>query len=354
MPNRAVVMSGGGSKGAFEVGALDYLINDSRLDFQVIAGVSTGSLNSVVLAQASSFEDLKRAHADLKELWFGIKGNNDIYNGRFLGKVLLFLSKNSIYDSKPLLEKLRKNVSPDRVARSRKELRIGAVSLETGDFSEIDQAQPNLLDWTLASSSMPLFFPPVPIGKEHYVDGGVRTITPLRAAFSALKGLDAHTDSEALDEMYVILASPLTVEAAEPKWKTGLDVGKRAAAILVNTIYREDLDYALTINESVRGYRVLRDAIAGHLGPLTADSILVAAKYPYRPPNYREVRLWTIVPDREFSESLEFDPKKIRVAFEAGREAAKDKLDATAITALLKRTSPMKEIRAAEVLAKTA
>ena len=56
MPNRAVVMSGGGSKGAFQAGALDYLIQDQGLDFQVIAGVSTGSLNSVVLSQASSFD----------------------------------------------------------------------------------------------------------------------------------------------------------------------------------------------------------------------------------------------------------------------------------------------------------
>src|ERR1041384_7926549 len=123
MPNRAVVMSGGGSKGAFQVGALDYLIHDLSLDFQVIAGVSTGSLNSVVLAQASSFDELKEAHQKLKELWFGIKGNQDIYTSRFLGKVLLFLSKNSIDDPKPLMEKLRASVSPDRVARSRKELR---------------------------------------------------------------------------------------------------------------------------------------------------------------------------------------------------------------------------------------
>ena len=42
MPNRAVVMSGGGAKGAFQVGALDYLIQDLGLDFQVIAGVSDG------------------------------------------------------------------------------------------------------------------------------------------------------------------------------------------------------------------------------------------------------------------------------------------------------------------------
>jgi NTE family protein len=354
MPNRAVVMSGGGSKGAFQVGALDYLIHDLSLDFQVIAGVSTGSLNSVVLAQASSFEELKEAHQKLKELWFGIQGNHDIYTSRFLGKILLFLSKNSIDDPKPLMEKLRASVSPDRVARSRKELRIGAVNLETGDFSEVDQAQPNLLDWVLASSSMPLFFPPVAIGKDHYVDGGVRSLTPLRPAFQALKGLDPNPDPDRPDEMVVILASPLTIEPAEPKWKTGLDVGKRAATILINQIYRDDLDYALTINESVRGYRELRNAIADQLGPRSADALLAAVPYPFRPPDYREVRISTIVPDREYSESLEFDPQKIRAAFDAGREAASRMRNGEATMALLEETSPVKEVRAAELLARSA
>ena len=355
MPNRAVVMSGGGSKGAFQVGALDYLIHDQNLDFQVIAGVSTGSLNSVILSQASSFEELKKIHLQLKDLWFGIKSEDDIYSKRFLGKILLLVSKNSMYDPKPLLEMLRRNASPDKIARSRKELRIAAVSLETGNYCEVDQAQPNLLDWTLASCSMPLFFPPVQIGREHYVDGGVRSVTPLQGAFSALKELNPNGQGELPDEMYVILASPLHAARDDQNWKTGLHVGKRAAGILVNQIYREDLDYALTINEAVRGYRELRNAVAGHLGPLGADSLLAGIQYPYRPPRYREVRIMTVVPSQEFSEPLQFEPKRIRAAFEAGREAAKNRLDAGALRALLDKTDPRKEIRATEpLMARTA
>jgi len=354
MSNRAVVMSGGGSKGAFQVGALDYLIQEQGLDFQVIAGVSTGSLNSVVLSQASSFEELKGYHHGLKELWFGIQSSNDIYSKRFLGKILLFLSKNSMFDSRPLLEMLRKNASPDKIARSRKELRLGAVSLESGDFVEIDQSQPNILDWTLASSSMPLFFPPVTIGKEHFVDGGVRSITPLQGAFAALKQLTPGAANEFPDEMYVLLASPLGAAQETKSWKTGLGVGQRAAGILVNQIYRDDLDYAMTINEAVRGYRELRNAVAGHLGPLTADALLAGVKYPYRPPQYREVRIWTVVPKEEFSDSLQFEPKLIRAAFEAGREAAKNKLDEAALRSLLEATSPRRELRTPAPLARTA
>src|SRR5258706_10411570 len=100
---------------------------------------------------------------------------------------------------------------------------------------------------------MPLFFAPGAIGEEHFVDGGVRSITPLQGAFAALKRLSPNGPGELPDEMYVILASPLGAPRENKKWKTGLEVGQRAAGILVNQIYREDLDYALTINEAVRG-----------------------------------------------------------------------------------------------------
>lgn len=354
MPNRAVVMSGGGAKGAFQVGALDYLIHDLGLDFQVIAGISTGSLNAVVLSQASSFEELKKAHEQLKELWFGIRSDRDIYNNRFLGKLLVLLNKNSMYDPKPLLEKLRRHVSLERIVASRKSLRIGAVSLESGDYREVDQNQPHLLEWTLASSSMPLFFPPVPVEGEHLVDGGVRSITPLEGAFSALKQLSPNGPPDPSDEMYVILASPLTIQPERKEWKSGLQVGARAAGILVNQIYREDLDYALMVNEAVGGYGRLRAALISALGAAAAEALLAKVAYRFRPPDYREVRLWTIVPSVEFAEPLQFEPQRIRAAFDAGREAARNRLNEEHLRDLIVRTSPHRTPMPAEILARIA
>ena len=39
MAKKALVMSGGGAKGAFQLGAVDYLITEGGLDFDVISGV---------------------------------------------------------------------------------------------------------------------------------------------------------------------------------------------------------------------------------------------------------------------------------------------------------------------------
>ena len=75
---RALVMSGGGAKGAFELGAIDYLVNDLKLDFDVISGVSTGSLNAAMLAQGRGYEGLKAQLRDLKREWFNLKKSDII------------------------------------------------------------------------------------------------------------------------------------------------------------------------------------------------------------------------------------------------------------------------------------
>src|SRR5207245_1660047 len=46
--NRALVLSGGGLKGAFQAGAVYHLIVQRRCDFREFAGVSVGSLNAVI------------------------------------------------------------------------------------------------------------------------------------------------------------------------------------------------------------------------------------------------------------------------------------------------------------------
>ena len=49
---RALVLSGGGLKGAFEAGAVYYLVIHRGCDFHDFAGVSVGALNAGILAQA--------------------------------------------------------------------------------------------------------------------------------------------------------------------------------------------------------------------------------------------------------------------------------------------------------------
>ena len=75
-PRRALVLAGGGARGAFQVGMLDHLVNEADLDVQILRGVSVGALNSVFLAQApvggspaDSLANLKEQTRALLDLW---------------------------------------------------------------------------------------------------------------------------------------------------------------------------------------------------------------------------------------------------------------------------------------------
>jgi NTE family protein len=332
MTRRAVVLSGGGSRGAFEVGALDYLIRDRHLEFDVIAGVSTGSLNAVMLAQGAGAAGLLAQLDALKGVWFNIRSHRDIYTKPFLGEILAFVWRQSIYNPRPIREKIRRQVSPERLRASGRQLRIGAVALETGAYRQVTQDDAAIREWTLASSSMPLMLPPVPIGSEHAVDGGVRNVTPLADALEALRQLGAAGDPEP-PELYLVVAQPFTIPRREPKWPNGKTILRRGVDIMVGEIFREDVRQAITVNRSVEAYGEIRRELAQRLGDAEAKRLL--RRLPYRPPEYLRVTLFAVVPTEWYSDDLEFDPAKIRRAFEAGRAAAASPLDETALERLL-------------------
>ncbi len=324
MTQRALVMSGGGAKGAFELGAVDYLVNDRGQDFDVIAGVSAGALHASVLAQGRGLDGLRQQVAVLKEQWFAITGPGDNFVPRVLGieilsEALAFVLTTSVYDPAPLRRRLAAFVSDQRLADSGKEFRIGVVSLESGQFVPVDQRRPGAASWTLASASIPLAFPPVRSGSESFVDGGVRNITPFRDAFRALKDVGA-ADGDL--EMTFVLASPLAPlpSMAGTSWRSGSQIALRAVDILTDQILREDVRYALDVSASVRAYVALETQL-GQPRPAALSA------FPFRPPKYRDVRLRGIVPDQSYMDTLDFDPAKIRRAFEGGRAAARHPLD---------------------------
>ena len=49
--NLAIVLSGGGAKGAFQAGVLDALITDRKVSFDIAVGTSTGAIQATAVAQ---------------------------------------------------------------------------------------------------------------------------------------------------------------------------------------------------------------------------------------------------------------------------------------------------------------
>ena len=206
---RALVLSSGGAKASWQVGACEHLIAERRYWFDVIAGVSAGAVNGTTLAQAHDANELEAELEHLRSVWFGLR-DSDVYRWRWRGALEMALGKRaSLYDTSPLRRVLEEHIDPPRVASSPIRLRIGYVDLLSGQYRTASNDHPALRDAVQASCSLPLVFPPVPLenGQELGVDGAVRRSTPLSDALNALAEWPRSGDEP--DEVWAVIPDPL-------------------------------------------------------------------------------------------------------------------------------------------------
>ncbi len=346
---RALLLAGGGARGSFQVGMLEELVVNQKLDFQILRGVSVGALNAAFLAQApsgsNSQEELAQRVLQLKEVWqTEIEGNQSIYAER-AGFPGLALGADSLYSLEPLKALINRHISVQALKTSGRDFAVGVVSLVSGTYSECSPQEfpDDFMDHFLASASIPVVFPFVDIkGRDALVDGGVRNITPLSTVFRA---------DPPPDEIFVLLTSRFppgvkgvpdsTAEEEDYKqWDdnwlgtavNGIDVLKRTIDILTDEICLDDLRGALRWNEVARSIQQLTFEGSG-----TSDRIrttILEAKNALVKANKRFVRLHVLAPRIWFDESrqkgernsaIDFSPTLIKQAIAHGLIMAKDR-----------------------------
>lgn len=175
---RALVLSGGAAKGAYQVGVLKKWIGEQGCDYDIMCGVSVGAINVAALAQSpmgSSQEGLER----LERFWLDIDQGSIIQRWKPFGR-LHSLNKPSAYDANPLFKLLEDNIDVDLIKASGRRLAVGAVCIETGEFKYGRENTPDFVKWVQASASYPFFMQPIEIGGKQWCDGGLRHMTPLR------------------------------------------------------------------------------------------------------------------------------------------------------------------------------
>lgn len=298
----ALVLSGGGAKGAFQVGVLDELINKRGVRPSIVVGTSTGAIQALGVAQLDV--------TALLDVWLGIKGNKDIYKERSGPLLGALFGEKAIYDATPLKKLLKDFLKAERLATSGIDMRLGVVGLQTGEFRTIDKSVPNIDHWVYASCAMPTFFDPLQTSdKQQWVDGGVRDVTPLGAA------LELNPSS-----VLVIRASPTSSPAANKPFKGLVPIGLRSVALLQSEVSRNDIANTSLINDMLAARDQTFTALeaAGISGPV-ATKILRSLDLQLSKYRFAQVRV--IEPQEEFSDTLEFDPAKIRRAIDAGRAA---------------------------------
>lgn len=187
----AVVLSGGGSKGAFEVGVLKQLAK-AGVKIDAIYGTSTGALNAV----GYSFVGIDK----LVTIWTGIKGLNDIFGGKFFLTMiwdLIFGKGKGIYNLNPLTKLVTQIVNSGEAIIP---VTVCRVNLNTS-AKEFISAVPgntlnkaNFIKAVVSSAATPVYNDLV---DGIYCDGGVRDITPAAKAIA-----------DGATKLYIILAEP--------------------------------------------------------------------------------------------------------------------------------------------------
>jgi len=268
---RALVLSGGGAKGAYQVGALKHMLGELKINYNAFCGVSVGALNSAYLSMFKSGEE-ELAYSELESLWNRVD-TDKIYKRWFPFGRLHGLWSSSLYNSKPFT--------------SGKLAAVGAVSLTTGTYRVFHQDYPDFPKAVAASSSFPGMLIPIEMEGELWSDGGIKEITPLKAAISL-----------GATEVDIIITSPKSNTKPFPEKPNAISVLLRTLDLMSDEIIENDLDKALLYN----------------------DMVVKGAA----PPGKRFIKFNIIRPHTNLTEdSLDFSPEKLQEMKNIGYSDAK-------------------------------
>ncbi len=180
-------LSGGGSRGPIQVGAMRALF-EAGIQPDMLVGTSAGALNSAFLAIDPTPAGVER----LAQIWLKTR-REDILPERFPTHAFRFVTgADGLNSSDPIRNYILRNTPPgvETFRDLKTKLFITTADLETGRlFLYGDDPTARLLDAVMASSALPVVWPPQVIDGHQFVDGGIVANVPISIALD--KG--AHT-----------------------------------------------------------------------------------------------------------------------------------------------------------------
>jgi NTE family protein len=267
----ALVLSGGGARAAYQVGALRALgeiTGVTASPFSIIAGVSAGAINSAAVAVGA--DDFPSAARELTDTWLsltpdvvyrtdtpklisvGARWIKELTTGGALGRS----RANYLLDTAPLRELLRRKIDLSRVAQHFQSgllrgVAFSATNYLSGTTVTFYDGAPELQPWVrhdriafretltidhvMASAAIPVFFPPVSIDGQPFGDGGVRMSTPISPA--------VHLGADKI--LAIGIRYPRTPEQCMAVNRTEQDADVSVAQIggvLLNALFLDSLD----------------------------------------------------------------------------------------------------------------
>jgi NTE family protein len=213
----AIVLTGGGARGAYQAGVIKALAQILKASGQpnpirIVSGLSAGSINGAFVA--SGLAEFECAANLLAETWEGLK-TNDIYRsdpfslGKIGFKLLTDITSGSLstrkmsralLDTRPLAKLLDERIPYNKIQQNIDKGVLHGLTVSTFSYayqrtSVFYQAQTPAVQrvrprrkmreaqidtrHVMASSAIPLLFPPIEIDGLFYGDGSLRATAPL-------------------------------------------------------------------------------------------------------------------------------------------------------------------------------
>jgi NTE family protein len=286
----ALILSGGGAKGAFQAAAEKYAREVKGYHWDIIAGVSVGALNGAMLAM--------QKYERLWQIWNSVS-NDQIYTGglNLWSAVKLLFGAKSFYGNEPLYKLLKQELEVDKITA---DLRVGSVSLVSGEYVQFTKGSPHLTEAILASTVMPVIWTPVDVSPEYVsmVDGGVRNISPVGDV------LDADPD-----EIVVINCGAEAEDPLAGPPKNIVNIGLRTLDILLNELFVSDMREFMRTNALVQQAAAHGLTLTGSQG---------------QPLKYFDCKV--IEPVAPLGDTLDFSQATVQASLAAGEERARQVL----------------------------
>lgn len=277
----ALVLPGGGARGAFQVGVLKAIASlvprGCHSPFPIISGTSAGAINSVVLASKA-----RRFHVAVAELehvwghfesgkvfrddsWTMLKSSLHWLTSIVLGGMLVGTPR-SLLDNSPLRKLIETNMRFPLIDKAIKNGYLHAIAITAAGYdsarsTSFFQGVSNTREWTrkrrnglrrvitldhvMASVAVPMIFPPVLIDGQYFGDGAMRQATPLSPAIHL--GADRILVIGIRDEM----ADPSPVPSLSKKSPSvGQIAGYMLDTLFMDGLY-SDLERMTRINQLI-------------------------------------------------------------------------------------------------------
>ncbi|HMK39217.1 MAG TPA: patatin-like phospholipase family protein [Bacteroidota bacterium] len=356
----AVVLSGGGARGAFQAGAVVELLayfEKTGKRINILSGTSVGALNGMSIAQAS---DLPSAALDIEHQWRKLT-NADVYKIRgweIFGLILKFATTrmdrwpavpgaDSLFDNTPLYNRYVRSYFRHDMVRARRtvdEFYVSLSSLNTGaayvrsitDEPDTEKA----MEYIMASTITTVAYSPVrtivddPLVPPHlrgirqlYADGGISNKTPLKSVLH-LGGVS---------ELYVVNTYPSYPNITEPSIRAVFPnvfsmLIRTAVELLPNLYFLRDMETVKDVNNDLRAYedlksRVLAASEGGAKGDLERVFREMEEKFSFKEGGKQVIHPVIIAPDEELPvQDTEFVQPMLGKTFEMGRDKARSVL----------------------------